>query len=154
IYDNGNLSMNGDLVVGGNAQINGDLVVIGQINPTAPSGVGLLVQGLTSQSGDLQQWKNVSGTVLAKITSAGAISAANLSIASGKVATISNTLTFTGTDSSSVAFGAGGFVVYTGPTTGSGLTMTTARLLGRTTASTGAIEEITVGSGLSLSGGT
>jgi hypothetical protein len=36
----------------------------------------------------------------------------------------------------------------------SGLTMATARLLGRTTASTGAPEEITVGSGLSLSAGT
>jgi phage-related tail fiber protein len=42
----------------------------------------------------------------------------------------------------------------TGGITSTGLTMTTARLLGRTTASTGAIEEITVGSGLSLSGGT
>lgn len=38
--------------------------------------------------------------------------------------------------------------------TGSGLTMGTGKLLGRSTASTGAIEEITVGSGLSLSGGT
>lgn len=36
----------------------------------------------------------------------------------------------------------------------SGLTMATARLLGRTTAGTGAPEEISVGSGLSLSGGT
>lgn len=35
----------------------------------------------------------------------------------------------------------------------SGLTMTTGKLLGRSTASTGAIEEITIGSGLSLSGG-
>lgn len=35
----------------------------------------------------------------------------------------------------------------------SGLTMNTARLLGRTTGSSGAIEEITVGTGLSLSGG-
>lgn len=34
------------------------------------------------------------------------------------------------------------------------LTMATARLLGRTTASTGAVEEISVGSGLSLSGGS
>ena len=41
-----------------------------------------------------------------------------------------------------------------GAITGSGLTMATARLLGRTTASTGAVEEISVGSGLSLSGGT
>lgn len=45
-------------------------------------------------------------------------------------------------------------IVVAGAATVSGLTMTTARLLGRTTASTGAIEEITVGSGLSLSAGT
>lgn len=44
---------------------------------------------------------------------------------------------------------------YVGPglITTSGLTMATARLLGRTTASTGAAEEISVGSGLLLSGG-
>jgi|SRR6185503_6775073 len=40
-----------------------------------------------------------------------------------------------------------------GAITSSGLTQATARLLGRTTASTGAIEEITVGSGLSLAAG-
>ena len=36
-----------------------------------------------------------------------------LAVADGKTATISNTLTFTGTDSSSVAFGTGGTVAYT-----------------------------------------
>lgn len=41
-----------------------------------------------------------------------------------------------------------------GAATASGLTMSTAKMLGRTTASTGAIEEISVGSGLSLSGGS
>lgn len=41
-----------------------------------------------------------------------------------------------------------------GSITASGYTQTTARLLGRTTGSTGAIEEITVGSGLSLSAGS
>ena len=41
-----------------------------------------------------------------------------------------------------------------GLATASGLTQNTARMLGRTTASAGAIEEITVGSGLSLSAGT
>lgn len=40
-----------------------------------------------------------------------------------------------------------------GAVTGSGLTMSTARILGRTTASTGAVDEITVGTGLTLSGG-
>jgi hypothetical protein len=41
-----------------------------------------------------------------------------------------------------------------GAVTTSGLTMATARLLGRSTASSGAIEEVTVGSGLTLSSGT
>ena len=42
----------------------------------------------------------------------------------------------------------------TGAVTGTGITMSTARILGRTTAGTGAIEEITIGSGLTLSAGT
>jgi hypothetical protein len=41
-----------------------------------------------------------------------------------------------------------------GAVTGSGLTVATGRLLGRTTAGTGAIEEISAGTGLSLSGGS
>ncbi len=55
-----------------------------------------------------------------------------LTIAAGKTLTASNTLTFTGTDSSSVAFGAGGTVLYanqtitlSGDTTGSGTTAIT-----------------------------
>lgn len=45
-------------------------------------------------------------------------------------------------------------LVKAGAATSSGITMATDRLLGRTTASSGAIEEITVGSGLSLSAGS
>src|SRR3989344_6702773 len=41
-------------------------------------------------------------------------STGTLTIANGKTLTASNTLTFTGTDSSSVAFGAGGTVLYSG----------------------------------------
>jgi len=41
-----------------------------------------------------------------------------------------------------------------GLATASGLTQSTSRLLGRTTAGTGAIEEITVGSGLTFTGGS
>lgn len=84
-----------------------------------------------------------------------------------KTLTISQhiTLTTDGTGTRTLNVGAGGtlgtaaFTAATayaivGAITGSGLTMATAKLLGRSTASTGAIEEITVGSGLSLSGGT
>ena len=42
----------------------------------------------------------------------------------------------------------------TGAYTAAGMTMATARVLGRTTASSGAVEEITVGTGLSLTAGT
>lgn len=45
-------------------------------------------------------------------------------------------------------------LVSAGAVTGSGLTMSTARVLGRSTAGTGAIEEISIGSGLTLSAGT
>ena len=41
-------------------------------------------------------------------------STGTLTVANGKTASVSNTLTFTGTDSSSVAFGAGGTVLYNG----------------------------------------
>lgn len=46
------------------------------------------------------------------------IGAGSISTASGKTATFSNTLTFTGTDTSSIAFGAGGTVMYNPMTTG------------------------------------
>lgn len=51
------------------------------------------------------------------------------------------------------AASAGTDYVAPGAATSSGLTMATSRLLGRTTASSGAIEEISVGTGLTLSGG-
>lgn len=52
------------------------------------------------------------------------------------------------------AASAGTDYVAPGAFTTSGLTMATARLLGRTTAGTGASQEISVGAGLTLSGGT
>jgi hypothetical protein len=48
---------------------------------------------------------------------------------------------------------ASGTLALQGAITSSGLTQSTARMLGRTTASTGAVEEIQIGSGLSLSAG-
>jgi len=50
--------------------------------------------------------------------------------------------------------GAYASVLKAGPITTSGLTQATSRLLGRTTAGTGAIEEITIGSGMSLAAGS
>lgn len=60
-----------------------------------------------------------------------------LSIAAGKTLTSSNTLTFTGTDSSSVAFGAGGTVLYSGGSYVSSITGTASQITA--SASTGAV---------------
>lgn len=62
-------------------------------------------------------------------------------------------LTLTLSGATNVTLPTTGTLVAGGAATTSGLTMATARLLGRTTASSGAIEEISV-SGLTLSGGT
>jgi len=62
----------------------------------------------------------------------------------------------TGTTTGTVAAGdhAHGSYAATGAIGSSGLTMATAKLLGRSTASTGAVEEITLGTNLSFSGTT
>jgi hypothetical protein len=54
----------------------------------------------------------------------------------------------------SAAVAATDYVAPSAYASANGLTMATARLLGRTTASTGAAEEISVAGGLTLSGGT
>lgn len=63
-------------------------------------------------------------------------------------------LVFWTVDGGTLWFGNHVTATASGSITSSGYTQSTARLLGRTTASTGAIEEITVGSGLSLSAGS
>ena len=55
-----------------------------------------------------------SATSVNKVTITAPATSSTLTIADGKTLTASNTLTFTGTDSSSVAFGAGGTVLYSG----------------------------------------
>jgi len=76
-------------------------------------------------------------------TSASAITAGTLPVAAGGTGA-----TDAATARSNLSAAASGAV------TGSGLTVATGRLLGRTTAGTGAIEEISAGTGLSLSGGS
>ena len=56
---------------------------------------------------------NVTSPAFNKVAITAPATGSTLTVADGKVLTASNTLTFTGTDSSSVEFGAGGTVVYT-----------------------------------------
>ena len=54
-----------------------------------------------------------SATTINKVTLTAPATGSTITVANGKTLTASNTLTFTGTDSSSVAFGTGGTVLYT-----------------------------------------
>lgn len=87
---------------------------------------GLFIDPLTNGSGDnygiylnglvntyFGTGDNTFAGTINKITFTAPATSATLTIANGKTLTTSNTLTFTGTDSSSVAFGAGGIVAYT-----------------------------------------
>lgn len=71
-----------------------------------------------------------SATSINKVTITAPSTGSTLTIADGKVLTASNTLTFTGTDSSSVAFGAGGTVAYQGGTLAQFASTTSAQLRG------------------------
>lgn len=69
-------------------------------------------------------------TSVNKVTITAPTTSATLTIADGKTLTASNTLTFTGTDGSSVAFGTGGTVAYTGGNLGQFSATTSAQLAG------------------------
>ena len=98
---------------------------------------GITLTGTVTSSGSLTLGGTLSGVDLATQTSG------TLAVARGGTGA-----TDAGTARSNLSAAASGAVG------SSGLTMNTARMLGRTTASAGAIEEITIGTGLSLSGST
>jgi hypothetical protein len=108
-------------------------------------------------SGTAFQWSsNPLGTVTSvSVVSANGLAGTVANATTTPAITLSTTVTgiVKGNGTALSAASAGTDYVAPGAITTSGLTMATARLLGRTTASTGAVEEITVGTGLSLSGG-
>ena len=125
----------------------------------AVSAAGTVGQVLTSAGAGTPTWATpTTGTV----TSVSVVSANGLA---GTVATATTTpaitlsTTVTGVvkgngTALSAAVAATDYVAPSAYASANGLTMATARLLGRTTASTGAAEEISVAGGLTLSGGT
>lgn len=78
-------------------------------NPTLSLPAALTFTGKTVTGGVYTSVVSINGNTWTAGTG-------TLTLGAGKTATISNTLTFTGTDASSVAFGAGGTVAYQGGT--------------------------------------
>lgn len=125
----------------------------------ALSNPGLPGQVLVSGGTDEPQWQTIIGT--GSVTSvsvvtangfAGSVFAPNTAPQITLRTTVSGLIKGDGTAISAAV--AGTDYIVPGAITTSGLTMATARLLGRTTAATGAVEQITIGTGLNLSGGS
>jgi hypothetical protein len=104
----------------------GDALVANPLSQFASTTSAQLASTISNETGNTLLVFNTSPTLVTpvlgvasvtsinKVTITAPATSATLTIIDGKVATISNTLTFTGTDSSSVAFGAGGTVLYSG----------------------------------------
>jgi hypothetical protein len=105
----------------------------GGVSRTSLNANAALVADNGSQGWNIAEFHS-NGTKVASITNAGGVlattfnnltitsSTGTVTVAAAKTLTFSNTLTFTGTDASSVAFGTGGTVAYTNVATLSSLT--------------------------------
>lgn len=115
----------GDMIIGGASGAQTRLavgtdnyvlaVVSGSPAWVANTGTGSVVRA-TSPTLTTPTLGVATATTINKLTITAPATGSTLTIADGKTLTVSNTLTFTGTDSSSVAFGTGGNVAYTGGT--------------------------------------
>jgi hypothetical protein len=105
---------------GGDASTNTATSVVDEITLFADTSGKLLKRATISGTPFLTSGVLSSG----KVTLTQPATGSTLTIADGKTLTANNTLTFTGTDSSSVAFGAGGTVLYNGGALGTPLSVT------------------------------
>lgn len=127
-----------------------------QINGKASSSAAITIAGNSTALGGSVTQDQITGlstTGLVKRTASNTLAIA--SSGSDYAPATSGTSILKGSGSGGFSSASAGTdYVAPGAATSSGLTMATARLLGRTTASSGALEEISIGSGLSLSAGS
>lgn len=132
----------GDVATDAIFDAKGDLAVGTGANTAAKLTVGANGTVLTADSAE------ATGTKWASVAGTGDV-VGPASAVDDRIATFDGTTGKLIQDSGSVV----GDFATAGAITGSGLTMATARILGRTTAGTGAPEELTAGTGLSLAAG-
>lgn len=140
----GSVAADGQTVMSGNLNFNSSYRPYNVANASATGHPVVYGQG---------SWSLGAGTITGALSGTSATFSSTLGVTGTSTFTGAATFTvapvFTDASGSRTALGAAA----SGVATGSGLTMATSRLLGRTTAGTGALEEISV-SGATLSGGT
>jgi hypothetical protein len=158
-----NANLTGEATSVGNAATLTNSAVIGKVLTGYVSGAGTVAATDTI----LQAIEKLNGNAAGATGTVSSVSVVSNNGFAGTVATATSTPAITltttvtgilkGSNVSGIVSAAAAATDYVAPSayaSANGLTMATARLLGRTTASTGAAEEITVGTGLSLSAGT
>jgi len=124
----------GQYLRGNGTNVSMDAIQVGDL--PAGTGTGSLVYA-TSPSLTTPTLGVATATSINKLAITAPATSATLTIADGKTLAASNTLTFTGTDASSVAFGAGGTVAYTANKLNAFAATTSAELAGVLTDETG-----------------
>jgi len=133
----------GQLLIGNNAGGLTAATLTAGSNINITNGNGAITIAATGSAGGVTTFQTSLTGLTPSSASAGAVTlAGTLGVASGGTG---------GTDAATARSNLS--AAASGAVTGSGLTVATGRLVGRTTAGTGALEEISIGSGLTLSGG-
>lgn len=107
------------------------------LSGTSFNGSSAVTIAIDSTVATLTGTQALTNKTINNVTITAPATAATLTIANNKTLTVSNTLTFTGTDSSSVAFGSGGTVAYTGSDLTQFSNTTAANFIGKITGTTG-----------------
>ena len=83
----GNVALYYSVGIGNIAPFTGSSMLAVSTQNGGTTAVGILVRGIASQTGDLQQWQNSAGTTLAAVTSGGRIWAGSMTVATSGAVT-------------------------------------------------------------------
>ncbi|MGA1858816.1 hypothetical protein VH569_22735 [Azospirillum sp. 11R-A] len=145
-----NITLSGAQTVDGLSVTAGARVLVKNQTTQAQNGIYVAASGSWSRSTDMDAWSEVPGAFV--FVEQGTVNGDTGWVCTANQGGTLGTTAITWTQFAGVGTYTGsGLITVTGTTIGT--SMSTARLIGRTTAGTGATEEISVGTGLTLAGG-